>query len=105
MVNTEGDGETPVRPARDLNEIDMMELQAIAKVRLAIVWLEFAVKGWNSSKVKPKDLKEKFLYYKKLHDDLVRWENMARKYEGKPDQLELRLDILKNLVPLLRKGV
>lgn len=82
--------------------IDQFEKAAIQHSHNTLISIENAIKAWNSSKDKPKRLKEKFLAYKKLHDNLARWERKAKLLQRQRASFYSRLVLLKEFTRICR---
>jgi hypothetical protein len=55
------------------DNIHIVERKVFVRVKKTISVLEDAIAKWNTAKTKPKELKLKFMKYKKLHDELSQW--------------------------------
>lgn len=89
-------------PIDDINEanIDDVEQQAIDKVNRTITILEGALATWDAAKEKPMDLKDRFARYRQFHDALAAWETKALKARDKTEDLNSRVQRLREFVDI-----
>ena len=92
----------PPAPIEDISEdnIDLIENQAIDKVNRTITVLEGALATWEAAKEKPMDLKERFMRYRQFRDALAMWETKALRSRGKKEDLNSRVQRLREFVDI-----
>ncbi|MBU0591789.1 hypothetical protein KKF81_07190 [Candidatus Micrarchaeota archaeon] len=80
------------------NNIDDVEKETLDKVDKTIMILENTLATWNVEKQKPEEHTQKFMRYKKIHDELMRWKREVVKsdkedFETRAKRLESFVDI------------
>ncbi|MDD5172288.1 MAG: hypothetical protein PHF60_04605 [Candidatus ainarchaeum sp.] len=102
MPKRSGNQSAPSAPIEEISEtnIDVVEKEAIEKVNRTITVLEGALATWDAAKEKPVDLKDRFSKYKQFHDALMSWETRALRSKGKTENINSRVQRLREFVDL-----